>query len=267
MNRRRSGLRSTAAALLALCSVLALGLTPQTAHASAPTVVSLTFDDGYTTHWTEAAPMLERHGLRATFYVNTARIDRSGRLTTDEVRQLADAGHEIGGHTLDHARLTDVTADERRRQVCDDRDTLRGLGLPATTFAAPFGASDADTMREIASCGYTAARDVGGLVDCDGCPPAETLPPRDAYAIRTPSSVGEGTTVAGLKAMVRGAETAGGWLPLVFHHICDPCEGNAGTKAIAPRDLERFLAWLAAREGRGTVVATVADALARGGGS
>ena len=38
--------------------------------------VALTFDDGYLSHLTHVAPILTAHGLPATFYVTTARLDR-----------------------------------------------------------------------------------------------------------------------------------------------------------------------------------------------
>jgi peptidoglycan/xylan/chitin deacetylase (PgdA/CDA1 family) len=255
--------------VLLVAAAALLGLVPPAAAERPATVVSLTFDDGSTDHHTTVRPVLERHRMAGTFYLNSDRLGRTGYLTERQVRELAAAGHEIGGHTLSHARLTEAGAAEARRQICDDRKRLTGLGLTVTTFAYPYGAASADLEKQVAACGYEAARDVGGLVSpgtCDGCAYAETFPPRDGYAIRTPDSADEDTTLAVLKGYVTQAERhGGGWVPIVFHHVCDPCSGGNGRLAVAPDVLEDFTAWLAKRAARGTRVATVADALASAG--
>ncbi|MEO3752741.1 polysaccharide deacetylase family protein [Streptomyces sp. B6B3] len=255
-------------------------LTLQPAAAAAPsdaatgdagtTVVSLTFDDGTADQYANARPLLAEHHLPATFYLSSGRLDAAGYLTAEQVRALAGAGHEIGGHTVDHDTLTELTDEERRRQVCQDRQTWREHGFQVSSFAYPHGAEDADAQDLVADCGYDSARDVGGLVSpgtCDGCAHAETLPPRERYAVRTPDSVDAETDLATLRNYVTQAEAhGGGWVPLVFHHVCDPCETAADAElAVTPDTLDRFLGWLADRAAsHGTTVATVRDALADG---
>ncbi|MFF4411100.1 polysaccharide deacetylase family protein [Streptosporangium sp. NPDC001559] len=227
------------------------------------TVVSLTFDDGDATH-VAAARLLERRGMRGTFYVNSATAGRAGKLTRKQVVALAEAGHEVGGHTLTHVRLDELTRAEQRRQICDDRRRLLAWGLRPVTLAYPFGAVDAQAKKVARGCGYDAARTVGGLRQwgCPGCPETEPRRPRDRYGIRTPGSVREDTSLRQLRQLVLNAERAGGGvLPLVFHRVCDDC----GVYSVSSKVLDGFLAWLAARERRGTVVMTLRDAVgARG---
>ncbi|MEV7005931.1 polysaccharide deacetylase family protein [Streptosporangium sp. NPDC051022] len=227
--------------------------------AKATTIVSLTFDDGDATH-TAAARALERRGMRGTFYVNTESVGREGKLTRRALAALARVGHEIGGHTLTHVRLDELTRDEQRTQICDDRRTLVRWGYRPATLAYPFGAVDADAKAVVRECGYDAARTVGGLRHggCPACPAAETPRPKDRYAVRTPSSVREDTLVRQMKQQVLNTEkSGGGLLPLVFHRVCDDC----GLYSVSPKVLNEFLDWLAARETRGTVVRPLRDAL------
>ncbi|RKN38011.1 polysaccharide deacetylase family protein [Streptomyces hoynatensis] len=249
--------------LLAAGGALAFG---PARHRDTHTVVSLTFDDGAADQFANARPALRAHRLPATFYVNSGRIGREGHLTAGQVRQLATEGHEIGGHTLTHARLTELSPAGQRREICEDRSALLDLGLSPTTFAYPYGADTAEGARLAAACGYQAARDIGGIRSprsCASCAAVETFPPRAVYAVRTPDSADAETTLADLKRYVTQAEEAGGgWVPLVFHHVCDPCAGGAGRLAVSPGTLEKFLAWLRPRARLGTRVETVADALA-----
>ena len=96
------------------------------------TVVSLTFDDGDVTHLA-VARMLEKRKMRGTFYINTETIGDELKLTRAQVASIAKGGHEIGGHTLTHARLSELLPSEQRVQICDDRRTLAAWGYRATT--------------------------------------------------------------------------------------------------------------------------------------
>ena len=62
--------------------------------------VTLSYDDAVVSHFESVAPQLEQAGLRGTFYIQA---DSPGfRLHTDRWRQVAQAGHELGNHTLHH---------------------------------------------------------------------------------------------------------------------------------------------------------------------
>ena len=230
-----------------------------TSRALAPgqVIVSLNFDDCLASQL-EAAAILEARGMRGTFFINSAKLGMSGRLTLDQVRALRDAGHEIGGHTLSHPRLTTLSTDNQRTEICNDRVALLDAGFQVASFAYPFGDKDSVTRQIVIDCNYNSARESGGLRTPTGStsnPYAETVPPADAYAIRTHGSVQDTTTLADLQAYVmRAEESGGGWVPLVFHHICGPCD-PAQTYSTSPALLAAFLDWLAPRASRGTTVA------------
>ncbi|MEU4829106.1 polysaccharide deacetylase family protein [Streptosporangium sp. NPDC023615] len=222
------------------------------------TIVSLTFDDGDSTH-PAVARMLERHGMRGTFYVNTDTVGGEEKLTRRGLAAIARAGHEIGGHTLTHIRLTELTQSDQERQICDDRRRLVSWGYRPVTLAYPFGAVDSDAKTVARRCGYDAARGVGGLKEwsCPTCPGAEPVRPRDRYDIRTPGSVREDTLLRHMRQQVLNAERTGGVVPLVFHRVCDDC----GLYSVPPRRMNDFLVWLKDRRSRGTVVKTLKDAV------
>lgn len=239
---------------------------PADAPADAPgapvptTVVSLTFDDTRADQY-QVGAMVAARQMRATFYVNSSRIGREGYMTHEQIVALQGQGNEIGGHTLAHVYLSTLDSDAARREVCDDRAGLLAAGLAASTFAYPFGDESAGIRRIAALCGYNAARDSGGLLSggrCTACPLAEQVPPIDAYDVNSISSIVETATLEDLKQYVMQAEAAGGgWVPLVFHRVCDGCSVNS----ISPALLNAFLDWLAARRSVGTAVRTVAEVM------
>ncbi|HET6231370.1 MAG TPA: polysaccharide deacetylase family protein [Longimicrobiaceae bacterium] len=65
-------------------------------------VVALTFDDGPTPLGIDSVlPMLQRRGVRATFFVTGAETERH----PDLARRLVAAGEELGNHTWSHPRM------------------------------------------------------------------------------------------------------------------------------------------------------------------
>jgi hypothetical protein len=75
---------------------------------------------------------------------------------------------------------------------------------------------------------------------------AETIPPLDAYATRTPPNPKQSTTLTTIESYVTAAEAnGGGWVQLVFHNICSGCDAYSITQA----DFTSLLAWLQSQAG------------------
>lgn len=239
-------------------ALLSLALALPTAAAAARTVVTLTFDDGIATQML-ALPLLDKYRLRGTFYINGGMVgDSSYYMTWSDVAKLSKSGHEIASHTLTHPHLTTLSAADMTREICGDRDLLISRGYGIVSFAYPFGEYNSAAESTAKSCGFTSARTTSGLMFSGGSGGA--IPPRDPYALPAPGSVESGDSVATLENYVsRTVSGNGGWLPLVFHHICNGCNQYAITEA----NLSKFLEWLAAQRDAGrVVVATTAQVMA-----
>jgi hypothetical protein len=220
-------------------------------------VVTLTFDDG-TADQFAAAQVLHSYGLTGTFFIITGAVGAPHYMSLAQLRRLAANGDEIGGHTVSHLDLVYTSLAEARRQICAGRDILTRWGFPATSFAYPDGAANRQVEAMAAACGFSAARIVSGLAgpDCPGCAAAENLPPADHYAIRSPGQVESGTTLAGLEQSVLSAQRhGGGWVPLIFHHVCRT--GDCGQLSIGSATFRAFAAWLASQRSRGVRVETM----------
>ena len=75
--------------------------------------VSLTFDDGSDSQLRRGVPLLERHGLRGTFYIAPRGDDYLERLAL--WRDVPERGHEIGNHTLSHTCSRNFRLDRNGR--------------------------------------------------------------------------------------------------------------------------------------------------------
>ncbi len=76
-------------------------------------------------------------------------------MSFDQARELAQAGHEIGSHTLTHPILTTLARDDQSREITQSKLLLeRELGRPVTGFCAPNGSYDASTLDAVRHAGY-----------------------------------------------------------------------------------------------------------------
>ncbi len=123
---------------------------------SKPIVIS--FDDGWETDYTVAFPVLKRNHLTGTFYVYTSGIDHGAFLKWSEIDEMARAGMEFGSHTVSHAHLKSLPADEAKKEIVDSKATLeKHLGRPITTFDYPFGEYNASVTELVKNAGYETA--------------------------------------------------------------------------------------------------------------
>jgi peptidoglycan/xylan/chitin deacetylase (PgdA/CDA1 family) len=250
MSRRRS----FALALLVSAAV-ALNGGGSVPAATAPTVVTIQFDDGTADQY-GALGILNAHAMHATFYVNSGVIGDSAHLSWAQLTDLAAAGNEIAGHTVTHANIKKLKTGPARQEVCGDRVTLFDHGFQPVSFAYPFGSFDAASKAVVAACGYNSGRGVSGVNDRRVF--AETIPPLDAYATRTPPNPKQSTTLATIQGYITAAENnGGGWVQLVFHHLCDQCDAYS----ISPANLTALLDWLQPRAAAGTTVRTTAEVI------
>ena len=250
---RRRQSQAVVAAVLAAGGLFAV---PALAHAAPLTVVTIQFDDGNadTYQWVSS---LNTHGFGATFYVNSGSIETAGHLTWAQLTTLSQAGNEIASHTVDHVNIKKLKLADARFQVCQDRVNLAAHGFQPESFAYPFGDYNSTVETQVVQyCGDNSARTVSGVNDRTVF--AETIPPADPYATRTPANVKSGTTLDTIESYVTEAEQhGGGWVQIVFHHVCDHCDAYSVTVA----DFQALLNWLQPRASIGTVVETTAQVI------
>ena len=123
-----------------------------------PRPMALTFDDGYADAATKALPILRHYGFSATFYIVTEFVGQPGYLTWEQVKELHEAGMEIGSHTLSHAALTGLSLAQARVELVRSKTILeRRLGIPIESFSYPAGEHNAELAELVRELGYSNA--------------------------------------------------------------------------------------------------------------
>lgn len=128
----------------------------------------ITFDDGYVDNL-YAVEELRARNMRATWFIVSGSIGREpgwpadgrpkGRLLNEaELREMQDAGMEIGSHTANHARLTEMDEIGLRTEIESSKATLEDImGCEVSSFAYPYGAWDGRCVEAVRHAGFRAA--------------------------------------------------------------------------------------------------------------
>lgn len=104
--------------------------------------------------------ILNKHGVRGTFHINTSRLGRPTYIEENEVAPLYK-GHEIAAHTVDHPFLTHLPAEQIVSEIVEDRRKLESIaGVPVRGFSYPFGVFNPYIKSLLPACGVDYARTI-----------------------------------------------------------------------------------------------------------
>ncbi|MEV0527328.1 polysaccharide deacetylase family protein [Streptomyces sp. NPDC050439] len=153
---------------LTTAGLAAIWRTPGRALPARP--VLITFDDGYEGVHRHALPVLAKHGFASTLFVSTGWLrgahDTGGGLDVmldwDQVRELAAAGTEIGGHSHTHPQLDQLADDDLWSELLRCREIVTDeLGTRPASFAYPYGYSSRRVRNTVRGAGFSQSLAVG----------------------------------------------------------------------------------------------------------
>jgi len=126
---------------------------------SSPRVIVTTSWDDDDRSGLKLAEVLNSKGIPGTFYVPTGRLGEKSALSPADLRMLAGAGFEIGGHTVSHAILTELGPTELTSEITRCKHKLEGMmGRAVETFCYPRGRYNEEVIDVVKRSGYRGAR-------------------------------------------------------------------------------------------------------------
>jgi len=134
-----------------------LALFDSVAKAAGPKLpVHITFDDGERSQYLNAAPLLAKHGISATYFVTPGLIGTAAKfLGWDELKALQNAGHSIQSHGWSHKFLTFCSDAELAYELLASRQLLEGkLGALVEEISVPGGRWNRRVIKACADAGY-----------------------------------------------------------------------------------------------------------------
>lgn len=258
-------MRMTSALVATVVAALSIGPAAAVLEPVPDKLVVLTFDDSKASHYTVVRPLLKKYGFGATFFITegfTFRTNKDDYLTWEQIAELNRNGFEIGNHTRDHMGLTKANLPRLKEQVDAINAQCAAQSIPRpTSFAYPGNTIDPEAIPLLADLGFRFARR-GGAPEY----PYEEgngfayEPGRD-HPLLLPSA-GDARPVWTLENLKRAVSQAvnGKIAILQFHGAPDvehpwvhtPPERfeeymkylhDEGFKAIAMRDLAKYVDW------------------------
>jgi len=118
--------------------------------------VTISVDDGHPTDL-RTAGLLQKYGLKATFYVPARNPEREV-MAPSLLRQLSGT-FELGGHTMNHVPLPSLPENTAKAEIVDCKKWLEDLtGKPAIAICYPKGKFDRATAGLVKRAGFWGAR-------------------------------------------------------------------------------------------------------------
>lgn len=136
---------------------------------------SMTFDDAFSSVYELAFPLMEHLGATGTVFVPTSYAD-SGRpiswkgmehwvgtrherelqpMSWAQLRELRDAGWEIGSHTVSHPRLSELDDERLAAELHESRARCQeALGGACDSLAYPYGDHDDRVVQAARAAGF-----------------------------------------------------------------------------------------------------------------
>jgi peptidoglycan/xylan/chitin deacetylase (PgdA/CDA1 family) len=114
-------------------------------------VVALTFDDGpHAERTPQLLAVLRELDVPATFFLVGVHVEKAPLV----VRALADAGMEIGNHSLSHISLRGKPPAQQMQEIMEGaRVIAEAAGQPVRLFRPPYGHFDEFTVAAVAAAG------------------------------------------------------------------------------------------------------------------
>lgn len=180
--------------------------------------VTITFDDGYTTTYTEAKQRMDQHGFPGVAYIITDLAGTPGRMTLDQLQGLHEAGWDVSSHTKTHKLLVSDSpnADEIKRELLDSKKWLihNGFYRGAQHYSSPGGQFNEEILNEIKNY-YRTHRTIMEEKEC--------YPPADPYLLKIRNIINT-TPVEAVQRWIDEAAANKEWLILVFHKVAEPAD-------------------------------------------
>jgi peptidoglycan/xylan/chitin deacetylase (PgdA/CDA1 family) len=132
--------------------------------------IALTFDDACQGVYQNAFPTLQRFGFTACVFVVTGYVGKTSQwdygwgknrrrhLSWDQIREMAEAGFEIGSHTVNHPDLTRIPSRFVEYELRASKEMLEDkLGQRVDFLSYPFGRFNRYVEQEAERLGYGGA--------------------------------------------------------------------------------------------------------------
>lgn len=124
-------------------------------------VACITVDDGYKTFKSNAIPLLDKYGFKATLFINSESVGGGSFMNWEDLAEVKNHGIEIGNHSHSHAYFLNLQKSQRINffkqdlKLCQE-EIKKHLGFYPDVFAYPYGEYDLPMKGVLKELGFKA---------------------------------------------------------------------------------------------------------------
>lgn len=199
-------------------------------------VVTVTFDDGWETIYSQGFELLEEYDIDTTQYILAGAFDDHLYFSKSQVMSMQSAGHEIGSHSLSHPNLTVLSGQQLDTEVKSSQEILSSDFGTIRHFASPLGAYNEKTIDKISKNYMSHRNTVADISEID----ATDINLKRSFNIYNINAytIEKSTTLRDLKKLIEFTRKRKGWLVLTYHQVD---AGDASQYAVSPSTLKSHL--------------------------
>ncbi len=132
--------------------------------------VVITLDDGFEDNYTNAFPILQKHGMPATVFLATGVMGATNKwmvgrdfperkmLNWQQVEEMNRHQINFGAHTVSHPKLSELGDEEAVQEIIQSKQVIEEkLGQPCDYFAYPYGLFSERTCEIVKKAGFKLA--------------------------------------------------------------------------------------------------------------
>lgn len=173
-------------------------------------LVTLWFDDAWTSQYTDAFPILEKNGLKGALAVPTGLVGYDDYMGWSQIKRLQYKGWEITSHTRTHScTLNKDSVAKVENELHGAEKDLDAEGLLNDNFVSPCGVSS-PIMVQIAKKYYLSYR--------TSEPGFNNIPVDDPYNLLV-QTMRSDVTIDQVQSWIDEAKSEKKWLIIMFHQV------------------------------------------------
>jgi peptidoglycan/xylan/chitin deacetylase (PgdA/CDA1 family) len=222
-------------------------------------IVTVSFDDGWESSYSEGFEILEKCKIKATHYILGDNFDEPLYLSEEQVHSLKAAGHEIAAHSMTHANLTTLDIGSLDWELEQTKTILNQKFGTAENFAVPLGESNPQVVDRISKNYRTNRNTLGNPRDglqLEDINMRSTFNPYNINAF----TVRRSTTLAEMQQLIDYTIKNNGWLVITYHQVDAE---NPSEYAVSPKVLREHMELIRASRIRTGTTKQVMDSLSR----
>lgn len=114
--------------------------------------IAISFDAAWGNEHTQAIlDCLDQYNVKTTFFL----VDFWAEKFPDDVKEIAERGHELGNHSASHPDMTKLSEEQIQKELNQTADTIESIaGVRPTLFRPPFGSYNNSVIKVCEGLGY-----------------------------------------------------------------------------------------------------------------